>query len=331
MIDRKYPNTRFRRLRRNSKLINLVSENTLNCDDLIQPIFIKEKFNGSESIETMPEIKRFSIDSSLKEIEDIIKSGVNTVAIFPVIDPDNKDDQGSEAIKSDNFISSTIRKIKEEFPDIILIADVALDPYTTHGHDGIIKNDYVDNDATIEMLVKQSLVLANAGADIIAPSDMMDGRIKSIRSALEKAEFKDTILLSYAAKYNSKFYGPFRDAVDSASNLGKSSKETYQMNINNRNEAMHEVAMDISEGADIVMVKPAIPYLDVIQSIKQKFMIPTFAYQVSGEYSMIKLAVNNGWLDKDVMLESLISIKRSGADAILTYAAKEISKEILKR
>ena len=331
MIDRKYPNTRFRRLRRNSKLINLVSENTLNCDDLIQPIFIKEKFNGSESIETMPEIKRFSIDSSLKEIEDIIKSGVNTVAIFPVIDPDNKDDQGSEAIKSDNFISSTIRKIKEEFPDIILIADVALDPYTTHGHDGIIKNDYVDNDATIEVLVKQSLVLANAGADIIAPSDMMDGRIKSIRSALEKAEFKDTILLSYAAKYNSKFYGPFRDAVDSASNLGKSSKETYQMNINNRNEAMHEVAMDISEGADIVMVKPAIPYLDVIQSIKQKFMIPTFAYQVSGEYSMIKLAVNNGWLDKDVMLESLISIKRSGADAILTYAAKEISKEILKR
>ena len=331
MIDRKYPNTRFRRLRRNSKLINLVSENTLNCDDLIQPIFIKEKFNGSESIETMPEIKRFSIDSSLKEIEDIIKSGVNTVAIFPVIDPDNKDDQGSEAIKSDNFISSTIRKIKEEFPDIILIADVALDPYTTHGHDGIIKNDYVDNDATIEVLVKQSLVLANAGADIIAPSDMMDGRIKSIRSALEKAEFKDTILLSYAAKYNSKFYGPFRDAVDSASNLGKSSKETYQMNINNRNEAMHEVAMDISEGADIVMVKPAMPYLDVIQSIKQKFMIPTFAYQVSGEYSMIKLAVNNGWLDKDVMLESLISIKRSGADAILTYAAKEISKEILKR
>ena len=331
MIDRKYPNTRFRRLRRNSKLINLVSENTLNCDDLIQPIFIKEKFNGSESIETMPEIKRFSIDSSLKEIEDIIKSGVNTVAIFPVIDPDNKDDQGSEAIKSDNFISSTIRKIKEEFPDIILIADVALDPYTTHGHDGIIKNDYVDNDATIEVLVKQSLVLANAGADIIAPSDMMDGRIKSIRSALEKAEFKDTILLSYAAKYNSKFYGPFRDAVDSASNLGKSSKETYQMNINNRNEAMHEVAMDISEGADIVMVKPAMPYLDVIQSIKQKFMIPTFAYQVSGEYSMIKLAVNNGWLDKDVMLESLVSIKRSGADAILTYAAKEISKEILKR
>ena len=331
MIDRKYPNTRFRRLRRNSKLINLVSENTLNCDDLIQPIFIKEKFNGSESIETMPEIKRFSIDSSLKEIEDIIKSGVNTVAIFPVIDPDKKDDQGSEAIKSDNFISSTIRKIKEEFPDIILIADVALDPYTTHGHDGIIKNDYVDNDATIEVLVKQSLVLANAGADIIAPSDMMDGRIKSIRSALEKADFKDTILLSYAAKYNSKFYGPFRDAVDSASNLGKSSKETYQMNINNRNEAMHEVATDISEGADIVMVKPAIPYLDVIQSIKQKFMIPTFAYQVSGEYSMIKLAVNNGWLDKDVMLESLISIKRSGADAILTYAAKEISKEILKR
>ena len=331
MIDRKYPNTRLRRLRRNSNLIKLVSENTINPSDLIQPIFIKENLNGTEPIESMPDIKRFDIDSALREIEEIVVSGINTIAIFPVIDPEKKDIKGSEAVKNDNFISTAISKIKDEFPEIILIADVALDPYTTHGHDGIILNDNVDNDLTIEILVEQALVLANSGADIIAPSDMMDGRIKSIRSALENANFKDTILLSYAAKYNSKFYGPFRDAVESASSLGKSSKETYQMNTANINEAMHEVALDIKEGADIVMVKPAMPYLDVIQSIKKNFMIPTFAYQVSGEYCMLKLAINNGWLDSDVMLESLISIKRSGADAILTYAAKEISKEIIKR
>ena len=330
MIDRKFPNTRLRRLRKNSNIIDLVSENTLTKNDLIQPIFLKENLNGHEPIESMPEVNRYGLDESLKEIQDIINCGINTIALFPVIDPDKKDDQGSEAIIDNNFISTAIKTIKNEFPDITIIADVALDPYTSHGHDGIIVDDYVDNDSTIDALVKQSLLLANAGADIIAPSDMMDGRIKFIREGLEDANFINTILLSYAAKYNSKFYGPFRDAVDSAANLGKSSKSSYQMNVSNHDEAIHEVGMDISEGADIGMVKPAMPYLDIIYAIKKEFMIPTFAYQVSGEYSMLKSAINNGWLHKDVMLESIISIKRSGADAILTYAAKEISKEIFK-
>ena len=327
-INRKFPNTRLRRLRRNSNLIDLVAETNLSSQDLIQPIFIKENFNGIESIESMPGINRFGIDEALKEIEEVIESGINTIAVFPVVESDKKDSKGSEATKEDNFISSAIKTIKKNFPEIILIADVALDPYTDHGHDGILINDEIDNDATIKVLIEQSLILAEAGADIIAPSDMMDGRIGSIRQSLEDSNFKNTILLSYAAKYNSKFYGPFRDAVNSASNLGKASKSSYQMPIYNKDEAIHEVAIDINEGADIVMVKPAMPYLDIIHLIKEKFKIPTFAYQVSGEYSMLKLAIKEGWLDQKVMLESLVSIKRAGADAILTYAAKEISKEM---
>ena len=327
-INRKFPNTRLRRLRRNSNLIDLVAETNLSSQDLIQPLFIKENFNGIESIESMPGINRFGIDEALKEIEEVIESGINTIAVFPVVESNKKDSKGSEATKEDNFISSAIKTIKKDFPNIILIADVALDPYTDHGHDGILINDEIDNDATIKVLIEQSLILAAAGADIIAPSDMMDGRIGSIRQSLEDSNFKNTILLSYAAKYNSKFYGPFRDAVNSASNLGKASKSSYQMPIYNKDEAIHEVAIDINEGADIVMVKPAMPYLDIIHLIKEKFKIPTFAYQVSGEYSMLKLAIKEGWLDQKVMLESLISIKRAGADAILTYAAKEISKEM---
>ena len=327
-INRKFPNTRLRRLRRSSNLIDLVAETNLSSQDLIQPIFIKENFNGIESIESMPGINRFGIDEALKEIEEVIESGINTIAVFPVVESDKKDSKGSEATKEHNFISSAIKTIKKDFPNIILIADVALDPYTDHGHDGIIINDEIDNDATIKVLIEQSLILASAGADIIAPSDMMDGRIGSIRQSLEDSNFKNTILLSYAAKYNSKFYGPFREAVNSASNLGKATKSSYQMSIHNKDEAIHEVAIDINEGADIVMVKPAMPYLDIIHLIKEKFKIPTFAYQVSGEYSMLKLAIKEGWLDQKVMLESLISIKRAGADAILTYAAKEISKEM---
>ena len=327
-INRKFPNTRLRRLRRNSNLIDLVAETNLSSQDLIQPIFIKENFNGIESIESMPGINRFGIDEALKEIEEVIESGINTIAVFPVVESDKKDSKGSEATKVDNFISSAIKTIKKDFPNIILIADVALDPYTDHGHDGILINDEIDNDATIKVLIEQSLILAEAGADIIAPSDMMDGRIGSIRQSLEDSNFKNTILLSYAAKYNSKFYGPFRDAVNSASNLGKATKSSYQMSIHNKDKAIHEVAIDINEGADIVMVKPAMPYLDIIHLIKEKFKIPTFAYQVSGEYSMLKLAIKEGWLDQKVMLESLVSIKRAGADAILTYAAKEISKEM---
>jgi len=327
-IDRKFPNTRLRRLRRNPNLINLVAETSLTSNDLIQPVFIKENFDGKEIIDSMPNIFRYGIDNALEEIEDIKKSGINSIAVFPVIDPANKDSQGSQALKDNNFISTSIAAIKKQFPDIVLIADVALDPYTDHGHDGVIINDKVDNDETVKILIDQSLILANSGADMIAPSDMMDGRIGSIRKALEDNDFKDTILLSYAAKYNSKFYGPFRDAVGSSSNLGKSSKSSYQMSSKNKEEALHEVAMDINEGADIVMVKPAMPYLDIIHAIKENFKIPTFAYQVSGEYSMLKLAINQGWLDSKVMLESIISIKRAGADAILSYAAKEISKEI---
>ncbi len=327
-IERKFPNTRLRRLRRNTNLIDLVSETNLSSNDLIQPIFIKENFDGTEPIDSMPNIFRHGIDNAIKEIEDIKKSGINSIAVFPVIDSINKDSKGSQAVDANNFISNSINTIKKQFPDIILIADVALDPYTDHGHDGVIINDQVDNDETIKILIDQSLILASAGADMIAPSDMMDGRIGLIRKALEDNNYKDTILLSYAAKYNSKFYGPFRDAVGSSSNLGKSSKSSYQMSLKNKEEALHEVAMDINEGADIVMIKPAMPYLDIIHAIKENFKIPTFAYQVSGEYSMLKLAINEGWLDSDVMLESLISIKRAGADAILSYAAKEISKEM---
>ena len=329
-IFRKYPSTRLRRLRKNLNLIELVSETNLTSKDLIQPIFIKENFEGKEEIESMPGIFRFGLNHVLSEIEELINADINAIAVFPVVESSKKDEKGSEALNKSNFIVQSINKIKQEFPELILIADVALDPYTDHGHDGILINNEVANDETVEVLIEQSILLAEAGADIIAPSDMMDGRIGLIRDSLEKQNLKDTILLSYAAKYNSKFYGPFRDAVNSASNLGNSSKSSYQMNVSNKNEALNEVALDINEGADIVMVKPAMPYLDVIQSIKKEFKVPTFAYQVSGEFSMLKNAINHGWLDKEVMLESLVSIKRAGADAILSYAAKEISKEINK-
>ena len=328
MFKRKYPNTRLRRLRKNSNLIDLISETNISSNDLIQPIFIKENFKGTEEISSMPGIFRLGFDQALIEVENILNAGVNSIAVFPIIDNDKKDSVGSEAIKQGNFISSSIKKIKDRFPEIVLIADVALDPYTDHGHDGILEDNKVINDETIDILVNQALLLADAGADMIAPSDMMDGRIGAIRKALEKENFKDTILLSYAAKYNSKFYGPFRDAVNSAASLGKSSKSSYQMDVRNKNEAIQEVAMDINEGADIIMIKPALAYLDVIHVIKETFKIPTFAYQVSGEFSMLKHAINQKWLDNDVMLESLLSIKRAGADAILSYAAKDISKEI---
>ena len=327
-INRKFPTSRLRRLRANSTLIDLVSESSLSSNDLIQPLFIKENLKGHESIDSMPEILRYSKESVLEEIEDLLENNINTIALFPVIDSSKKDGLGKEALNQSNLICESIQKIKSKFPEMIIIADVALDPYTDHGHDGVLKDNYVDNDLTLDVLKSQSLILAESGADILAPSDMMDGRIGIIREALEKADYKNTILLSYAAKYNSKFYGPFRDAVKSASNLGASSKSSYQMSPSNKDEAIHEVAIDINEGADIVMVKPGMPYLDIISLIKNTFKVPTFAYQVSGEYTMLKLAINKGWLDSDVMLESLISFKRAGADAILTYAAKEISREI---
>ena len=330
-INRKFPNTRLRRLRSSSNILDLVSEKRLSSDDLIQPVFIKEDIDGSEEIESMPGILRHGKSVILKEVESIVRSGVKTIALFPVVNSSKKDSKGTEATNKNNLMCESVNLIKENFSEVIIIADVALDPYTDHGHDGIIKNNYVDNDLTLDILRSQSLVLAEAGADIIAPSDMMDGRIGVIREALESSGYKNTILLSYAAKYNSKFYGPFRDAVNSASNLGTSSKSSYQMSPYNSDEALHEVAMDINEGADIVMVKPGMPYLDIVSLIKNTFKIPTFAYQVSGEYSMLKLAISKGWLDNEVILESLISFKRAGADAILTYSAKEISMEINKK
>lgn len=329
MLNRKFPLTRLRRLRSNSFIRDIVDENKITTDDLIQPIFVKDS-DGIEEIDKMPNVFRYGLDVLIKEVREICELGIKSIAIFPVIDSSKRDAAGSEAFNENNLACSAIKLIKEHYPDLIIISDVALDPYTNHGHDGVLINGYVDNDSTVSALVKQALCLANAGADIIAPSDMMDGRIKFIREALEESNFKNTIILSYAAKYSSSFYGPFREAVKSSSKLGNSSKSSYQMSSANSDEAIHEVAMDINEGADIVMVKPGMPYLDIISKVKEVFQIPTFAYQVSGEYSMLKHAIENGLLDNKVMLESILCFKRAGADAILTYAAKEISKELNK-
>ena len=328
IYKRKFPNTRLRRLRSNSNIRDLVREHNVTANDLIQPLFIKEGLKGTEAIEQMPGIFRYGLDSVIKEVEEIASLGIKSIALFPVIDPDKKDPEGSEAVNNNNFICNAVKEIKSAVPEILIISDVALDPYTTHGHDGIMIDDNIDNDLTLDQLVKQSIALAESGADIIAPSDMMDGRIKAIRKALENNNFKNTILLSYAAKYNSKFYGPFRNAVGSSSNLGKSSKAEYQMDVANVDEALHEVALDLNEGADIVMVKPGMPYLDIISKVKDTFNVPTFAYQVSGEYSMLKSAIHNKWLESSVITESLMCFKRAGADAVLTYAAKEIIKEL---
>ena len=327
MISRKYPSTRLRRLRQSESIIDLTSECAVTKNDLIQPVFVMEGLSDKEPIDSMPGIYRFGEDSILKEIEKINQLGIRAIAIFPVIDPSKKDSKGTEATKRDNFISRVLGSIKSKFPEMLVIADVALDPYTDHGHDGILENDEILNDQTLDVLAEQSLVLAEAGADIIAPSDMMDGRIGVIRKKLDENNFEDKIILSYAAKYNSKFYGPFRDAVNSKNNLGTSDKSSYQMNPANSLEALNEVAMDIEEGADIVMVKPGMPYLDIISKIKEEFKVPTFAYQVSGEYAMIMESVNKGWLDKGVIIESLTSFKRAGADAVLTYFAKDLIKE----
>ena len=329
MLNRKFPLTRLRRLRSNSFIRDIVDENKITTDDLIQPIFVKDS-DGIEEIDKMPNVFRYGLDVLIKEVREICELGIKSIAIFPVIDSLKRDEAGSEAFNENNLACSAIKLIKEHYPDLIIISDVALDPYTNHGHDGVLIDDYVDNDSTVSALVKQALCLANAGADIIAPSDMMDGRVKFIREALEESNFKNTIILSYAAKYSSSFYGPFREAVKSSSKLGNSSKSSYQMSSANSDEAIHEVAMDINEGADIVMVKPGMPYLDIISKVKEVFQIPTFAYQVSGEYSMLKHAIENGLLDNKVMLESILCFKRAGADAILTYAAKEISKELNK-
>jgi len=327
MFNRKFPNSRLRRLRTSNNLIDLVSETTLTKHDLIQPFFIKEGLKGSEAIDSMPKISRHGLDIISSKVEQAITAGISSIAVFPVIDSNKKDQEGSEALNPNNLICSAISSLKKQFPEIIIIADVALDPYTNHGHDGVLKGNKIDNDETLKLLGEQATFLADAGADIIAPSDMMDGRIGYIRSKLDEFNHKDTIILSYAAKYHSSFYGPFRDAVGSKNQLQGASKSSYQMNIANSDEALHEVAIDIEEGADIVMVKPGMPYLDIISKIKNTFKMPTFAYQVSGEYSMLQNAIDQGWLEKEVMLESLLCLKRAGADAILSYSAVELLKE----
>ena len=328
-FNRKFPLTRLRRTRSKPGLRSMVAEVNLSVDDLIQPIFIKENLTGTENIDSMPEIKRFGLDVLNKEIDELVSLGIKSVAVFPVIEESKKDAAGLEALNENNFLTKAIKQIKEAFPELIVIVDVALDPYTTHGHDGVLdSNNDVDNDASLLTLKEQALVLAKAGADVIAPSDMMDGRIKLIREALEDNNYKNIVILSYAAKYSSKFYGPFKDAVESAKFFGNKTKDTYQMAVSNINEALQEVAMDIEEGADIVMVKPGLPFLDVLKAVKDEFKMPTFVYQVSGEYSMLKAAIEKGWLSKEVMKESLISFKRAGADCILTYSAKEIAREL---
>ena len=328
-IDRNFPSTRLRRLRKSANLRAMLAETQLTVSDLIQPIFIKENLSGRETIKTMPGIDRLGLDIINEEIDDIVQTGIKSVAVFPVIEESKKDETGSQAIIEDNFINGAIRNIKESYPELIVIADVALDPYTTHGHDGILnETGDVDNDLTLPALRDQALGLAKAGVDIVAPSDMMDGRVKVIRDALEQNDFVNTLILSYAAKYSSKFYGPFKDAVESAKFFGNKTKDTYQMPISNINEALQEVAMDIQEGADIVMVKPGMPYLDVVKAVKDEFLVPTFVYQVSGEYSMLQTAVNEGLLSEEVIIESLLAFKRAGADCILTYFAKDVAKKI---
>ena len=328
MIRRKYPQTRLRRVRAKGFIRDLIAQNKLTTDDLIQPIFIADQSEDKIEIPSMPGIHRHNLDSFYFEVESLINEGIKSVAIFPAIDASKKDEDGSHALDEGNIVCLALAGLSERFPEIIKIADVALDPYTDHGHDGLLIDGRVDNDKTVKLLQDQALLLAQSGADIIAPSDMMDGRVKAIRDTLESNKFFDTIILSYAAKYASSFYGPFREAVGSAANLGKASKKTYQMNFANLDEALHEAGMDIEEGADIVMVKPGTAYLDVVHAIKSAFQVPTFVYQVSGEYSMLQLSIEKGWLDKDVMLESLMCCKRAGADAILTYAAKQIASEL---
>ena len=321
---------RPRRLRKQKFNRSLVRESSLSANDLIYPLFIIEGENKREKIESMPGIERVSIDQLLIEAKEIIDLKIQAIALFPVIGPDKKTEEAEESFNPDGLIQRAVKSLKRSFPELAVITDVALDPYTSHGQDGLIdSNGYVLNDETVNVLIKQSLSHAEAGADIVAPSDMMDGRIGAIRNALEESGFIHTNILSYAAKYASSFYGPFREAVGSSSNLGKSDKKTYQMDPGNSNEAIREVELDISEGADMVMIKPGLPYLDIVSNVKQVFGVPTFAYHVSGEYAMLKAASQNKWIDeKSTVLETLLCFKRAGADAILTYYAKDAAKWI---
>ena len=326
-----YPASRPRRLRRDAFTRDLVREHRLAAADFILPVFVLDGQRQVQDVASMPGVQRRSVDGLFAVAEECVKLGVPVMALFPVIDSRLKTPDGIEATNPDGLVPRTVRALKERFPGLGILTDVALDPYTSHGQDGLLDDTgYIINDATVAVLRQQALVHAQAGVDIVAPSDMMDGRIGAIRAALEARNLVHTRIMAYSAKYASAFYGPFRDAVGSAGNLGKSNKKVYQMDPGNTDEALREVAMDIAEGADMVMVKPGMPYLDVVRRVKDEFRMPTFAYQVSGEYAMLKAAAQNGWLDHDaVMLESLLSFKRAGADGVLTYFAIQAA-ELLK-
>ncbi len=330
MITGKYPNLRLRRNRKSNWARRLIEENTLSSSDFILPIFIIDGKNKKEEIKSMPDVYRYSIDRISQIVDKAIKNKIPMVALFPKTKNKLKNNIATEAINSENLVCRAILEIKKRYKDKIgIMCDVALDPYTSHGHDGLIKNNEILNDETIEILINQSLLQAEMGCDVLAPSDMMDGRIGKIRKALDKEGYKNTQILSYAAKYASSFYGPFRDAVGSKSFL-KGDKKTYQMDFRNKDEALREISLDIKEGADMVMVKPGIPYLDIIKEIKDKFRIPVLAYQVSGEYSMLSHAINKKFLNKEAIYESLIAFKRAGANAIVSYYADRLDKIISK-
>ncbi len=324
----RFPAIRMRRMRKDAFSRALMRENTITAADLIYPVFILDGKNRREAVPSMPGVERVSVDLLLPIADECVSLGIPVMALFPVIDASLKTPDGIEAANPDGLVPRAVRALKERCPGLGILTDVALDPYTSHGQDGVIDDDgYVLNDETTALLVKQALAQAAAGVDVVAPSDMMDGRIGALRAALEGAGHIHTRIMAYSAKYASAFYGPFRDAVGSAANLGKGSKATYQMDPANSDEALREVALDLSEGADMVMVKPGMPYLDIVRRVKDEFRVPTFAYQVSGEYAMIKAAAHNGWLDHDkTMMESMMAFKRAGADGVLTYFARDIAR-----
>lgn len=326
--DPQFPSIRMRRMRRDGFSRDLMRENIITPADLIYPVFILDGKNRREAVPSMPSVERVSVDLLLPIAEDCVKLGIPVLALFPVIDPSLKTPDGIEATNPEGLVPRAVRELKARFPELGILTDVALDPYTSHGQDGVLDaNGYVLNDETTPLLVKQALAQAAAGVDIVAPSDMMDGRIGAIRAALEHEHHIHTRIMAYSAKYASAFYGPFRDAVGSAANLGKGSKATYQMDPGNSDEALREVALDIAEGADMVMVKPGMPYLDIVRRVKDEFKMPTFAYQVSGEYAMIKAAAQNGWVDHDkTMMEAMLCFKRAGANGVLTYFSRDIAR-----
>ncbi len=329
MLAMSFPRVRPRRNRHHEWSRRLLREHQVHVEDLIWPVFVREGSNERTPIPSMPGVERHTIDRLVEAVQEAAALGISAVALFPVTDPAKKTPDGDEATNPDNLVCRAVRALKESVPNVGIVCDVALDPYTTHGQDGLVRGGYVVNDATVEILCQQAIVQAKAGCDVIAPSDMMDGRIGAIRDALDEEGLTRVQILSYAAKYASAFYGPFRDAVGSATNLGQGDKRTYQMDPGNSDEALREVELDLAEGADMVMVKPGMPYLDICSRVKEAFGVPTFAYQVSGEYAMLRAAAERGWLDWDkVLFESLVAFKRAGCDGVLTYGAVEVARRL---